>query len=140
MSNPTMQEIMTRMTAALLVVLLSGCVAQPVSTANDAVSDFVVVSELEPQYVVRFRDQFNTRPLTDHYALLQAREDHYLVQFRRRCHELYENMFPADIRRDRNVLRAAFDTIRGCRIEQIFSVDASQAEELKLLAKRLEDE
>ncbi len=139
MSNPTMQAVMIRTAAALALILFSGCATQPASTADDALSDFVAVSELEPQDVVRFRDQFNTRPISDLYALLQARGDHYLVQFRRRCHELYENTFPADIRRDRNVLRAGFDTIRGCRIDQIFSIDASQAEELKLLAKRLED-
>ena len=131
---------MIRTTAALMAILLSGCATQPPSTANDALSDFVVVSELEPLDIVRFRDQFNTRPISDHYALLQARGDHYLVQFRYRCHELYENTFPPDIRHDRNTLRAGTDTIRGCRIDQIFSVDESQAEELKLLADRLEDE
>lgn len=123
-----------------MAVLLSGCATQSASTANDALSDFVVVSELEPLDVVRVRDQFNTRPLTDHYALLQTRGDHYLVQFRHRCHELYETRFPADIRRDRHNLRPGIDTIRGCRIDQAFSVDESQAEELKLLANGLEDE
>ena len=135
-----MQELMIRTTTVLMVILLSGCATQPASTANDALADFVVVSELEPLDVVRFRDQFNTRPLSDHYALLQARGDRYLVQFRYRCHELYEDRFPPDTRHDRNAVRAGIDTIRGCRIDQIFSVDESQAEELKLLANRLEDE
>lgn len=122
-----------------MVILVSGCATQPASTENEALSDFVVVSELEPLDVVRFRDQFSIRPLTDHYALLKARGDHYLVQFRYRCHALYENRFPPDIRHDRNALRAGIDTLRGCRIDQIFSVDESQAEELKLLANGLED-
>ncbi len=139
MSNLTMQAVMIRTAVALSVTLVSGCATQPESTADDALSDFVVVSELEPQDAMRFRRQFNTRPLAGHYALLESQGDYYLVQFRQRCHELYENTFPADIRRDRNVLRTGIDTIRGCRIDQIFSIDASQAEELKLLAKRLED-
>ncbi len=134
-----MQEVMMR--TALLLILLSGCATPPASTADDPITDFVVVSGLEPLDVVRFRDQFNTRPLADHYALLQAREDHYLVEFRHRCHELYENRLPPpDIRHDRNALRAGEDTIRGCRIDQIFQLDESQAQELKILASGLEDD
>lgn len=140
MSNPTMRQITIRLAATFVAAVLSGCAAQPASTENDVVSDFIVVAELEALDVVRFRDQFSTRPLVDRYALLQARGDHYLVRFRYRCHELYENRFPPDIRHDRSALRAGIDTIRGCRIDRIFSVDESQAEELKLLANRLEDE
>jgi len=120
--------------------LLSGCAAQSGSTANDAVSDFIEVAELEALDVVRFRDQFSTRPLADRYALVQARGDYYLVVFRRRCHELYGSRFQPDIRYDGKKLRAGIDTIRGCRIDQLFSVDQGQAEELKLVANRLKNE
>lgn len=140
MSNSTMQELTIRLTAALMVALFSGCAAQPESMENDAVSDFIAVAELEALDAVRFRDQFSTRPLADRYALVKARGDQYLVVFRRRCHELYGSTFQPDTRYDGKVLRAGADTIRGCRIDQIFSVDESQAEELKLLANRLEDE
>ncbi len=140
MSNATMQHMTMRTSAILVAALLSGCAAQPESTENDAFSDFIAVAELEPLDTARFRDQFSTRALTDEYALLQAREERYLVQFRQRCRALNENSFPADIRRDRNALRPGIDTIRGCRIEQIFSVEKSQAEELKILADRLDNE
>ena len=139
MSKASMRKMTMRITAVFVAALFSGCAAQPDSTENDVFSDFIAVAELEPLDTARFQDQFSTQALTDEYALLQAREDRYLVKFLYRCHELYKDRFPADVRRDRNALRAGVDTIRGCRIDKIFSVDKAQAEELKLLANRLED-
>ena len=39
----------------------------------------------------------------------------------------------ADIRRESNVIRARFDTLRGCHIDSIYEVNEGQAEELKAL-------
>ena len=135
-----MQQMTRRLSATLLAALLTACAAQPESAEDDVVSDFIAVAELQALDAVRFRDQFNTRPLAGRYALLRARDNHYLVQFRRRCRELYENNFPPDIRHERNTLRPGIDTIRGCRIDQIFSVEESQAAELKILADGLDNE
>lgn len=115
----------------LLAALLPGCAAQPEQDNDDPIADFIVVSELEPQDVVRFRQQFNFETLTEEYVILRARDDYYLVEFARRCRELNRNEITPDLRYDRNVLRAGIDTIRGCRIEKIFAIDKGQAEELE---------
>lgn len=125
---------MTRSMLAFVTTLLFGCVAQPGPDANDAIADFIVVSELKPKDIVRLRDQFNYDYLSENYVVLKARGDYYLVQFQRRCHELREREITPDKRFDRNTLRAGFDTIRGCRIDRMFAIDAAQAKELEFLA------
>ncbi len=77
-----------RFMAALMTALLLGCAGQPGASATDAVDDFIVVSELEALDVVRFRDQFNYRVITDEYVVLTSRKDYYLARFQRRCREL----------------------------------------------------
>jgi len=126
---------MKRLTAVLMATPLLGCAEQPVASATDAVDDFIVVSELEALDVVRFRDQFNYKIISDEYVILTSRGDYYLAQFRRRCHELNDNEFPPDIRYDRNKLRAGIDTIRGCRIDRLFALDEAQAQELEILGQ-----
>lgn len=124
-----------RLTAALMATLLLSCAGQPGPSATDAVDDFIVVSELEALDVARFRDQFNHRIITDEYVVLTSRGDYYLAQFQRRCHELNQDEFAPDIRFDRNKLRAGIDTIRGCRIDRLFAIDETQAQELQVLGK-----
>ena len=130
-----MKNIMTRLTAVLMAAPLLGCAGQPKESATDAVADFIVVSELEALDVVRFRGQFDYKTISDEYVVLTSRGDYYLAQFRRRCHELNEYEFRADIRFDRNQLRAGTDTIRGCLIDRLFAIDGAQAQELEILAK-----
>lgn len=130
-----MKNIMKRLTAVTMAALLLGCSAQPRASATDAVDDFIVVSELEALDVVRFRDQFNYKIISDEYVVLTSRGDYYLAQFRHRCRELDEYEVRADIRLDRNKLRAGIDTIRGCRIDRLFAIDEAQAQELEILGK-----
>jgi len=121
--------------AVLSVTLLHGCAPPQVADENVPIDDFIVVSELEPIKVARFRYQYHYTQLTEHYIVLVSRDDYYLVEFRRRCREL--NMLPIepDVRYERNTLRAGADTIRGCAIRRIFAIDKSQAEELKSIGK-----
>lgn len=120
-----------RLTLILAAALLSGCAAQTGPTRSDAIADFIAVSDIEAQDQLRFRDQFNYTQLTEKYLVLKARDDYYLVEFKRRCRELNRNEITPDIRYDRNVLRAGIDTIRGCPIERLFAIDKGQAEELE---------
>ena len=114
---------------------LLGCAAQPRESATDAVDDFIVVSELEALDVVRFREQFDYKIISDEYVVLTSRGDYYLAQFRHRCRELYQYEVRADIRFDRNQLRAGTDTIRGCLIDRLFAIDGAQVQELEILGK-----
>ena len=51
----------------------------------------------------------------------------------RDCRELDEFRVTPDYRREANLLRARFDTIRGCHIGKIYAVDKGQAQELENL-------
>lgn len=128
---------MMRLTTVLLAALLFGCATQTGPTKSEAIADFIVVTELEPLDVVRFRDQFNYEQLTEDYVILTSRDDYYLVEFQRRCRELNLNEITPDLRYDRNLLRASVDTIRGCRIETMFAIDKGQAEELEYIGNEL---
>jgi hypothetical protein len=121
--------------AALTAASLQGCAAEQVADENVAIDDFIVVTELEPIQVARFREQYNYKQLTEHFIVLMTRDDYYLVEFKRRCREL--NMLPIepDVRHERNKLRAGVDTIRGCYIGRMFPIDRSQAEELVNIGK-----
>jgi len=124
-----------RLVIIMAAAILFGCAAQPGPTKSDAIADFIVVNELEALDVVRFRDQFHYKQLTEDYLVLTAREDYYLAEFRRRCRELNTNEISPDLRYDRNTLRAGIDTIRGCRIGRLFAIDKGQAQELEHIGK-----
>jgi len=121
--------------AALMATLLIACASQPDTRVNDAVDDFIVVSELKEQDTVRMREQFHHTNLSEHYIILRTRKEKYLVKFQRRCRELNEREVKPDVRFERNTLRAGFDTIRGCRIDRMYAIDESQAQELVHLGK-----
>ena len=126
-----MRALMLALTGALIL----GCATQDRRPVTDAVDDYVKVAELEELDVVRTTstDQFNYDELSDEYIILKTRRDYYLAKFVRRCSELRDTRPTPDIRREPNTLRARFDTIRGCRIENIYAIDKAQAEELKQL-------
>lgn len=117
--------------AALGTALLQACAPHQVAEENVAIDDFIVVSELEPIRVIRYRRHYHYTQLTEHYIVLKTRDDYYLVEFKRRCREL--NMLPVtpDERYETNTLRSGVDTIRGCYIGRIFAIDKGQAEELE---------
>lgn len=124
----------------LLFALLVGCAAQPESGADEAISDFVALSELEEMDSIRTRNRFGASELTERYAILRTRKGVYLVEFQRCPPTFHNDEVTPDIRFDSNVLRARSDTIRGCRIKKIFAIDEAGAEELKALADALSHE
>lgn len=126
---------MIRFLVLLTMTLLAACAAQPDTRANDAVADFIAVSELEELSKVRMWHQSSYKQITDRYIILKSHQDRYLVEFRRRCHELDQVAIRPDIRHEANVLRPGFDTIRGCLINRMYAVDDAQAQELEQLGK-----
>jgi len=121
-------------TIALIIMSLVGCAAQPGPTRSDAIADFIVVADLEEQDAVQTAGRFHYTYLTERYVILETRKDKFLVQFRRRCSALNETRVPPDVRHG-NTIRARFDTIRGCRIDQIYTVDEGQAQELENIGR-----
>lgn len=128
---------MKTITLAFATLLLTACAGQdekPPSTQDitQAVRDFIDVRGLEQLDTLRTGSNDGWRELGDQFVIYSARRDEYLLEFARRCPELFDNSrITPDRRWDINTLRARFDTIRGCRIATIYALDEAEAAELK---------
>ncbi len=119
------------------LALLAACSSAP-QTADETqtVRDYVEVGELEGVNYIRVYAHDSWSYLTDFFVLYEARSSDYLVEFRRRCRELQDNIvIAADRRYDHNRLRVNEDTLRGCRIGKIYPLTEAQAIELRNLGK-----
>ncbi len=102
----------------------------------EAVRDYVVANELDEVSEIRLREQMSYTYVNDRYVTIPTRRGDYLVEFLRDCWELRRNDFTpemVDVRDNQNVLRARFDTIRGCRIAKMYEITDAQREELTAL-------
>ncbi len=129
----------------LVLILLSlaglaACGATPARSEDQAVADFIAVSALGQHDSIRTRGQWDYEVLGERYVILDSGIGKYLVEFRRRCHELDDRLVKPDLRYQRNVLRARFDTIRGCVIERLYAIDDAAAEELEQLVSAADGE
>jgi hypothetical protein len=120
----------------LVLTLLAGCAAQEdkpsTQDITQAVLDFIEVRNLESLDSLKSGTSDSWRAVGDSFVIYEGRRDEYLVQFARRCHELKDNTrITPDKRWDTNIVRAKFDTIRGCRIAAIYALDEAEAAELK---------
>jgi Family of unknown function (DUF6491) len=127
--------------AALLMVGCSSTSTQPQEI--EAVRDFVAATELEEVNEIRLTETLSYTYVNDRYVTVPTRRGDYLVELRRDCFELRRNNFTpemVDVRDNRNVLRARFDTIRGCYIGTIYEITEAQREELRNLGDAPGDE
>lgn len=127
---------MAKYLTALLATLLLGCAGGNTKDAsvleqNDAIDDYIKVAELPSTDEIRGRTQVHHKRITDRYIIIHDSKKHWLTKFRRRCHELRDTHdITPDVRHESNVIRARFDTYRGCHIAEIYEVSEGQAEEL----------
>lgn len=120
----------------LLTAACSSTPAVPVDTQT--IRDYVEVGELEDVGHIRVYGHDSWSRVTDFFVIYEARNDEYLIEFRRRCRELQDNTtIVGDRRYDHNRLRANEDTLRGCRIGKIYPLTEAQATELRQLGKEL---
>ena len=128
--------------AALL--LITGCSSTSTQPQEiEAVRDFVAATELEEVNEIRLRETLRYTYVNDRYVTVPTRRGDYLVELRRDCFELRRNDFTpemVDVRDSQNVLRARFDTIRGCYIGAIYEITEAQREELQNLGDAPGDE
>ena len=109
----------------------------------EAVRDYIVAAELEEVTEIRTREQLSYTYVNDRFVTIDTRRGDYLLEFNRNCWELRRNDFTPemmDVRDNSNVLRARFDTIRGCRIGKMYEITADQSEELTALGDAPGDE
>ena len=128
--------------SALLVV--AGCSSTTQRPQEiEAVRDYVAAAELEEVTDIRLREQLHYTYVNDRFVTIDARRGDYLVEFNRDCWELRQTQVSGgmvDVRDNHNVLRARFDTIRGCRIGKIYEITEAQREELTALGDAPGDE
>lgn len=99
---------------------------------SQAVKDFIEVRELEPLNSLRSGSNDGWHSISDRFLVYRGRREEYLVEFMRDCYELNDNTrITPDKRWDANTVSAKFDTIRGCRIANIYALDEAEAAELK---------
>ena len=113
--------------------VLVACATTPREVEKEAVEDFIAVRKLPEVDKIRSDSTDGWYELNNYYVIYQTRRGDYLFQFARRCWELDEQRVTADKRWDANTVRARFDTLRGCRIDKIFSLTETDADELKQL-------
>ena len=117
------------------MLTLVACVTARPKIDKEAVDDFVSVRGLEEVDRIRTDTSEGYYELNEYYVIYQARRSDYLFRFARRCWELDERRVTPDERWDANTIRARFDTLRGCRIDKIYGLTETDAEELKQLGE-----
>lgn len=125
---------------ALAAAMMLGCASAPeddsVIVKNDAVEDYIKVAELKEIDTIRKRGELHHTAVTEKYIILRDQRNAYLATFRQRCRELDEREVTPDLRHDLNILRARFDTYRGCRIQSLYEITKGQVAELLELGER----
>lgn len=124
---------LTLLFASLMLLLQPGCATRQEPRASAAVEDFIVAAGLEELAMIRTRNDYGWEYLSDRFVIIETRDGEYLLRFQRRCRELNEVPVQPDIRYDSSVLRARFDTLRGCRIDKLYAIEPGQADELRNL-------
>ena len=133
--------MLSKVLTILVAVSVLGCASTPqedesVIKQNDTVDDYIRVAELPETDAIRKRGQLHHTVITEKYIILSDNKGSYLAVFRQRCRELNELKVTPDIRNDLNILRARFDTYRGCRIQSLYEITEGQAQELLDLGEK----
>ena len=137
------KKTLARSSTLLSVMLLGACSTLFDAQEIEAVRDYVVANELKEVDKIRLYRQLNYTYINDQYITVDARTGDFLIEFKRVCRDLSRTDFTpemVDRRYDSSVLRAGFDTIRGCPIGKIYEVSKEQREELSDLGDAPGDE
>jgi hypothetical protein len=125
---------------AVTTVLMGACASssedESILSKNDAIDDYIEVGQLKEIDQVRAKRQLRHAVITEHYVMLYDGKTPYLLAFQRRCRELNELPVKADLRHDLRILRARFDTYRGCRIRSLYELTKGQAQEIVELGNK----
>jgi hypothetical protein len=122
----------------LLVVLLAACAAPDEVIGKDkeqAIRDFIAVRQLTEVDKIRSRPEDSLNDIEQHFLVYKARRQAYLVEFSRACYERDDRAITPDVRREANTIRSRFDTLRGCRIGQIYELTEAEVVELEDLGE-----
>jgi hypothetical protein len=118
-----------------VIFILTACAAQALRLDKQAIDDFVAVRQLESVNSMRADSSDRWDELNDSYLLYRTRHGEFLVRFARPCGKLADKVVTADKRWESTRIRARFDTIRGCRIGEIFALREEDTLELNNLGE-----
>ncbi len=121
-----------------ILVMLSACAAQEEATTQDAeqaVRDFIAVRELAETREIRTSNSDHWEEIDQNFVIYKTRREVFLIEFARRCYELGEYPVVADKRISGNVIRARFDTLRGCIIAKMFPLTEGEVAELSAIGE-----
>lgn len=110
----------------------------PEELKNEAIEDFIKVTELESADRIRISGQLQHDVITEDYIFVRDNRNTWLVAFARRCYDIEGPHVQPDVRHDTRSLRSRFDTIRGCRIQDIYPVTDGMVEEIEGLTEPYE--
>lgn len=119
----------------ILSLLMTACATTRPSLDRQAIEDFIKVRQLQAVDSIRTESGDSFTDLNDWYLHYKTRRGDFLVRFGRTCWELRDNVVVADKRWESARLRARFDTIRGCRIAEIFALSEADVLELEQLGE-----
>ena len=123
---------LTTLLAAALLVACAGQRSEEIADKNQAIEDFIDLRELESVTKIRTDNSDGWELVTSTYLIYKTRRADFLMEFGRPCWELYDNTrIVADERYDPNVIRAKFDTLRGCRIAAIYALNEADVAEVR---------
>lgn len=111
----------------------------PEELKNEAIEDFIQVTELESEDRIRYTGQLQHEVITEDYVFVRDQRTTWLVAFAHRCYDIDSPYVQPDIRYDSRTLRSRFDTIRGCRIRDIYPVTDGMVDEIEGLTEPYED-
>jgi Family of unknown function (DUF6491) len=126
---------MKRTAMMLATVLVAACATSQPELDKEAVDDFVAVRKLEPVDAIRTDSGDGWTELNNDYLLYRTRRGDYLVKFARRCYKLDDRYITPDKRWDGTRIEARYDTIRGCRIGNIYALSEADVAELQHLGE-----
>ena len=111
----------------------------PEELKNEAIEDFIQVTELESEDRIRYHGQLQHEVITEDYVFVRDQRNTWLIAFAHRCYDIDTSNVQPDIRHDARTLRSRFDTIRGCRIRDIYPVTDGMVDEIEGLTEPYED-
>jgi hypothetical protein len=124
--------------SATVCLLMCACAATPVSRQDQAIRDFISVEALQEEDSIRTTDRDKRKILNEDYLVYKGRKQDFLVHFQSGCYDLLTDTVVADRRFDTNLIRSRFDTINGCVIGHIYSLNEAQSAELIEIAEATE--
>lgn len=138
---------MKRLLTLATAIILGACASDgdlmekdPEQLKNEAIDDFIKVTELEPQDRIRYSGRLRHDVITDDYVFIEDNRNTWLVAFAYTCHDIDTTNIKPDVRYDSRTLRSRFDTIRGCRIRDIYPVTDGMVQEIEALTKPYEED